>query len=60
MRKASWSYGRLADEIRVEFESFKNSLQGKLFGLLFLLIAMQCYNSLRNPFQSAFFKYCLF
>ena len=43
MSRASGSYGWLA-----------GSLQGKLFGLLLLLIAMQCYNSIRNPFVSLF------
>ena len=37
----------------VEFEI----LQVKLFGLLLLLITMQCYNSVRNP-DIAYFKEC--
>ena len=48
---AGWPAGRRnTDGVR----KFQNSLGVKLFGLLLLLIAMQCYNSVRNIFQSAF------
>ena len=61
MPRASGSYGRLAGwqtKYGWSPKVLKFSM-GKLFGLLLLLIVMQCYNSVRNPFQSAFFKYCL-
>ena len=46
-----------ADEMRVEIEIFKilYKVNYFVFGLLLLLITMQCYNSVSNPFQSTFF-----
>ena len=48
--------GRQADIIWVNFKIFKALLQIKLFRLLFYLILLQCYHSIRTAFQLAFIK----
>ena len=60
-RKAGKEGGRL--DSRKNKGRFQNSLQVKLFGLLFCLLSLQCYCSNRNAFHSAFssnayFKVC--
>ena len=45
---------READEIRVNFETFKTSLQVKVFRLLFCLISLQIYCSIKTVFSWLF------
>ena len=53
---ASGSYGRLKDEIRIDFTKILNFLHIKLLDFLLTLIPVQCYYGIINAFQSTFFK----
>ena len=58
-----WQAGRQTGrqmKHKYKFQNFKNSLQVRLFGLLFCLLSLQCCCSIRTAFQSAFVKLSLF